>query len=229
QAGQLTQAASDIAVGGGNVVNALVSTMQGIHDSSRRIADLVGIVDGIAFQANTLTLSAAAEAARAGEQGENFAVVAGEINILAQRNTQAVKEIKALMDDASVRVSCANEQAHRTGEAMREVGQSVKRATMIMDEVSSASQEQSAGIAQVNQALIQMDHVTQQNSALVEEAAAASIFLEEQAQQLNSAVSVFLLKDAERYSAPPQEERVPQFNQNIKAKETASNDDWQTF
>ncbi|MDP5009067.1 MAG: methyl-accepting chemotaxis protein, partial [Glaciimonas sp.] len=197
QAGQLAQAASDIAEGVGDVVNQVVTTMQGISESSRRIADIIGVIDGIAFQTNILALNAAVEAARAGDQGRGFAVVAGEVRILAQRSAQAAKEIKVLIDDSSVRVSSGSDLANRAGQTMREVVQSVKRVTDIMDEISSASQEQSTGIAQVNQAVIQMDQVMQQNAALVEEAAAAAMSLEEQAQQLNSAVSVFVLKDVE--------------------------------
>ncbi|MQQ99478.1 methyl-accepting chemotaxis protein [Glaciimonas soli] len=196
QAGQLAQAASDIAVNGGSVVNQVITTMQGISESSRRITDIIGVIDGIAFQTNILALNAAVEAARAGEQGRGFAVVAGEVRILAQRSAQAAKEIKVLIDDSSSRVSNGSDLASRAGNTMSEVVQSVKRVTDIMDEISSASQEQSSGIAQVNQAVIQMDQVTQQNAALVEQAAAAAISLEDQAHRLNGAVSAFQLNEA---------------------------------
>ncbi|MFC5476061.1 methyl-accepting chemotaxis protein [Paraherbaspirillum soli] len=196
QAGQLAQTASDIAAKGGTVVGQVVDTMQGITDSSRKIADIIGVIDGIAFQTNILALNAAVEAARAGEQGRGFAVVAGEVRTLAQRSAQAAKEIKGLIDDSVARVDSGSVLVDRAGETMNEVVQAVKRVTHIMGEITEASEEQSSGIEQVNQAVIQMDRVTQQNAALVEQAAAAAGALEEQAQRLHEAVSVFRLQDS---------------------------------
>jgi methyl-accepting chemotaxis protein len=196
QAGQLAQTASDIAARGGLVVGQVVDTMQGITTSSRKIADIIGVIDGIAFQTNILALNAAVEAARAGEQGRGFAVVAGEVRTLAQRSAQAAKEIKELIDDSVSRVDSGSQLVDRAGETMGEVVQAVKRVTDIMGEISEASAEQSSGIEQINQAVIQMDHVTQQNAALVEQAAAAAGSLEDQAQRLHQAVSVFRLHES---------------------------------
>jgi methyl-accepting chemotaxis protein len=191
QAGQLAQSASDIAERGGDVVGQVVQTMQGITESSRKIADIIGVIDGIAFQTNILALNAAVEAARAGEQGRGFAVVASEVRSLAQRSAQAAKEIKGLIGDSVDRVSSGSQLVERAGATMDEVVVAVKRVTDIMGEISSASEEQSHGIAQVNDAITQMDQVTQQNAALVEQAAAAAGSLEEQARMLKSAVSAF--------------------------------------
>ncbi|HWX00620.1 methyl-accepting chemotaxis protein [Collimonas sp.] len=191
QAGQLAQSASDIAAQGGAVVGQVVHTMQGITDSSRRIADIIGVIDGIAFQTNILALNAAVEAARAGEQGRGFAVVAAEVRNLAQRSAQAAKEIKELIGDSVSKVDGGSELVSRAGQTMDEIMQAVKRVTDIMAEVTVASEEQSSGIEQVNQAVTQMDQVTQQNAALVEQVAAAASSLEGQAQRLQDAVSVF--------------------------------------
>jgi methyl-accepting chemotaxis protein len=191
QAGQLAQSASDIAERGGEVVGQVVQTMQGITESSRKIADIIGVIDGIAFQTNILALNAAVEAARAGEQGRGFAVVASEVRSLAQRSAQAAKEIKGLISDSVERVGSGSELVERAGTTMDEVVVAVKRVTDIMGEISSASEEQSHGIEQINQAITQMDQVTQQNAALVEQAAAAAGSLEEQARMLKAAVSTF--------------------------------------
>ena len=199
QAGQLAQTASDIAAKGGEVVGKVVETMHGISESSRRIADIISVIDGIAFQTNILALNAAVEAARAGEQGRGFAVVAGEVRTLAQRSAQAAKEIKELIDVSAVRVESGSELVSRAGSTMDEVVQAVRRVTDIMGEIASASEEQSSGIAQVNQAVIQMDQVTQQNASLVEEAAAAAGSLEQQAQRLHDTVSVFRLQQNGQY------------------------------
>ncbi|AIY40254.1 Methyl-accepting chemotaxis protein I (serine chemoreceptor protein) [Collimonas arenae] len=208
QAGQLAQTASDIAARGGAVVNQVVDTMQGITTSSRKIADIIGVIDGIAFQTNILALNAAVEAARAGEQGRGFAVVAGEVRTLAQRSAQAAKEIKALIDDSVSRVDSGSQLVDRAGDTMGEVVQAVKRVTDIMGEISEASAEQSSGIEQINQAVIQMDQVTQQNAALVEEAAAAAGSLEEQAHRLHQAVSVFRLQEVAAQENPARQQRV---------------------
>ncbi|MDB5774755.1 MAG: hypothetical protein JWP38_888 [Herbaspirillum sp.] len=195
QAGQLARTASDIAVRGGDVVGQVVETMEGITQSSRKIADIIGVIDGIAFQTNILALNAAVEAARAGEQGRGFAVVASEVRSLAQRSAQAAKEIKGLIDDSVTRVDSGSELVTRAGATMDEVVVAVKRVTDIMGEISSASEEQSQGIGQVNDAITQMDRVTQQNAALVEQAAAAAGSLEEQARMLVEAVSEFRVSE----------------------------------
>ncbi|RXZ38200.1 hypothetical protein D9O50_01225 [Oxalobacteraceae bacterium CAVE-383] len=195
QAGQLAGSASDIAARGGEVVGQVVETMQGITESSRKMADIIGVIDGIAFQTNILALNAAVEAARAGEQGRGFAVVASEVRSLAQRSAAAAKEIKGLIDDSVSRVDSGSALVARAGSTMEEVVMAVKRVTDIMGEISSASEEQSRGIGQVNDAITQMDQVTQQNAALVEEAAAAAGSLERQAQDLNAAVATFKVAD----------------------------------
>jgi methyl-accepting chemotaxis protein len=191
QAGQLANSASDIAARGGEVVGQVVQTMQGITESSRKISDIIGVIDGIAFQTNILALNAAVEAARAGEQGRGFAVVASEVRSLAQRSAQAAKEIKVLIDDSVGRVDSGSALVERAGSTMDEVVVAVKRVTDIMGEIASASEEQSHGIEQVNHAITQMDQVTQQNAALVEEAAAAAGALEEQARVLRESVAAF--------------------------------------
>ncbi|CAJ0787339.1 Methyl-accepting chemotaxis protein II [Ralstonia psammae] len=191
QASTLAVNASDIAVKGGEVVGRVVDTMAGINESSRKIADIIGVIEGIAFQTNILALNAAVEAARAGEQGRGFAVVAGEVRSLAQRSATAAKEIKALIGDSVGRVQNGSTLVAEAGTVIDEVVVAVRRVTDIMGEISAASEEQSSGIEQVNQAVTQMDQVTQQNAALVEQAAAAAESLEEQAEALRSAVAVF--------------------------------------
>ena len=191
QANQLALGASQVAVKGGAVVGQVVDTMSSINESSKKIVDIISVIDGIAFQTNILALNAAVEAARAGEQGRGFAVVATEVRNLAQRSAAAAKEIKALIGDSVDKVGAGTKLVDEAGKTMEEIVSSVKRVTDIMSEITAASQEQSAGIEQVNQAITQMDEVTQQNAALVEEAAAAAESLEEQAQNLESAVAVF--------------------------------------
>ncbi|BCB26106.1 hypothetical protein SKTS_09920 [Sulfurimicrobium lacus] len=191
QASQLAISASDVAGKGGAVVNQVVGTMSSINESSRKIVDIISVIDGIAFQTNILALNAAVEAARAGEQGRGFAVVAGEVRSLAQRSAAAAKEIKTLIGDSVDKVENGTKLVGEAGQTMEKIVTSIKRVTDIMAEISAASSEQSAGIEQVNLAITQMDEVTQQNAALVEEAAAAAESLEEQAQNLSASVAVF--------------------------------------
>ena len=204
QANQLAASASDVAERGGSAVAEVVNTMQGISASSRKISEIVSVIDGIAFQTNILALNAAVEAARAGEQGKGFAVVAGEVRSLAQRSAQAAKEIKGLIEDSVSKVGAGSQQVERAGATMQEIVASVKRVTDIMGEISAASEEQSSGIDQVNRAVSQMDEVTQQNAALVEEAAAAAGSLQEQAQRLAEAVAVFKINAGEVIEVPAQ-------------------------
>ncbi|MFM9891368.1 methyl-accepting chemotaxis protein [Achromobacter xylosoxidans] len=202
QANQLAASASEVAQRGGAVVSAVVSTMGDISASSRKISEIVSVIDGIAFQTNILALNAAVEAARAGEQGKGFAVVAGEVRSLAQRSAQAAREVKTLIEASVSKVAEGAGQAENAGTTMQEVVASVKRVTDIMGEIAAASQEQASGIEQVNRAVSQMDEVTQQNAALVEEAAAAAGSMQDQAHALVRAVGVFRLsEDAARREA----------------------------
>ncbi|MBS0315495.1 MAG: PAS domain-containing protein [Proteobacteria bacterium] len=200
QANQLAATASEVALKGGQVVSQVVTTMSSINDSSKKIVDIISVIDGIAFQTNILALNAAVEAARAGEQGRGFAVVASEVRNLAQRSAAAAKEIKALIGDSVEKVDAGSKLVEAAGKTMDDIVSSVRRVTDIMGEITSASREQSAGIEQVHQAITQMDQVTQQNAALVEEAAAASESMREQASNLREAVHSFRLTDG---AAPP--------------------------
>ncbi|WP_119964903.1 methyl-accepting chemotaxis protein [Simplicispira lacusdiani] len=201
QANQLALSASEVAGQGGAVVAEVVDTMKGINDSSSKIADIISVIDGIAFQTNILALNAAVEAARAGEQGRGFAVVASEVRSLAGRSAEAAKEIKQLITDSVERVEQGSALVDKAGVTMTEVVTAIRRVTDIMGEISAASSEQSTGVSQVGEAITQMDQVTQQNAALVEEMAAAAGSLSHQAKELVGAVSVFKLSQ-QQSSAP---------------------------
>jgi len=231
QANQLAIGASAVAVKGGQVVGEVVGTMSSINESSKKIVDIISVIDGIAFQTNILALNAAVEAARAGEQGRGFAVVASEVRSLAQRSAAAAKEIKALIGDSVDKVGAGTKLVDEAGKTMQEIVVSVKRVTDIMSEITAASQEQSAGIEQVNQAITQMDEVTQQNAALVEQAAAAAESMQEQTRDLTQAVAAFnvgepaagaaagggakLSKQPEKAAQPATERRGPNRAPNV--------------
>ena len=242
QANQLAQGAAGVASQGGEVVGKVVTTMRDIEQSSKKIADIISVIDGIAFQTNILALNAAVEAARAGEQGRGFAVVASEVRTLAQRSANAAKEIKGLIETSVDKVADGSKLVNQAGATMGEIVASVQRVTDIMSEISAASQEQSAGIEQVNQTITQMDETTQQNAALVEEASAAARSMEEQAQALSESVSVFKLH---AHAAPVAAARQPARSApaaSVPAKPAArpaapaalepalaEGDDWQEF
>ncbi|MCG7326412.1 methyl-accepting chemotaxis protein [Achromobacter sp. ACRQX] len=243
EADRLVSQASNVAVRGGEVVEGVVQTMSAISDSSRRIADITGVIDGIAFQTNILALNAAVEAARAGEQGRGFAVVAGEVRTLAQRSAVAAKEIKALIDESVTRVEGGSRQVDEAGRTMREVVDSVRQVATLVREISGASEEQSTGIGQVNQAVSQMDTVTQQNAALVEEAAAAAASMQEQATRLAQEVRRFKVEagsgsavqaqarllPAERVAARKPAAPAARAAQARPALAGASQDEWSSF
>jgi methyl-accepting chemotaxis protein len=198
QANQMAASASDIAEKGGDVVSRVVATMSSINDSSKKIVDIISVIDGIAFQTNILALNAAVEAARAGEQGRGFAVVASEVRNLAQRSAAAAKEIKELIGDSVDKVETGSRQVDVAGTTMNEVVKSIRQVTDIMGEITSASQEQSQGIDQINTVIVEMDNTTQKNAALVEEAAAASKALSDQSNTLMRVVNTFKLNDSQR-------------------------------
>lgn len=230
QASKLALSASETAQKGGNVVEGVVKTMSEIAGSSRKIADITSVIDGIAFQTNILALNAAVEAARAGEQGRGFAVVAGEVRNLAQRSAQAAKEIKGLIEDSVNRVNTGSELVGVAGETMSNIVDAVTRVTDIMGEISSASDEQSRGIDQVGQAVTEMDRVTQQNASLVEESAAAAASLEEQASRLSQAVAVFKVRREQ--VVPPLIRPVPLAAPILSVPRKAapvSETNWETF
>ena len=208
QANQLAMSASTVAVQGGEVVGQVVETMKGINDSSRKISDIIGVIDGIAFQTNILALNAAVEAARAGEQGRGFAVVASEVRSLAGRSAEAAKQIKTLINDSVERVEHGTSLVDQAGTTMTEVVGAIKRVTDLMGEISAASNEQSQGVSQVGEAVTQMDQVTQQNAALVEEMAAAASSLNNQAQDLVDTVAFFKLAAGEERVARTQAPRM---------------------
>ncbi len=238
-ANQLAATASSIAVKGGHVVGEVVQTMTSISTSSKKIVDIISVIEGIAFQTNILALNAAVEAARAGEQGRGFAVVASEVRNLAQRSAAAAKEIKTLIGDSVDKVEAGSRQVDQAGATMNEIVQAVKRVTDIMYEISAASNEQSAGIEQVNQAIIQMDEVTQQNAALVEQAAAAAESMREQAQGLVRSVSFFKLANAKvpaRQANPAEQgamqvatSRIAPMKKQTRLAKVAADEDWQEF
>lgn len=204
KANELALSASQIAVKGGSVVGQVVETMGAINESSRKIVEIIAVIDGIAFQTNILALNAAVEAARAGEQGRGFAVVASEVRNLAQRSASAAKEIKSLIDTSVAKIDTGSLLVTEAGATMSEIVTSVKRVTDIMGEITIASAEQEAGIEQINVAISEMDNVTQQNAALVEEAAAAAGSLQEQAESLLSTVSVFKITNGSAGTAGAQ-------------------------
>ena len=232
QASQLALSASETAQKGGKVVDNVVRTMNDIAGSSKKIADITSVIDGIAFQTNILALNAAVEAARAGEQGRGFAVVAGEVRNLAQRSAQAAKEIKSLIEDSVNKVDTGSTLVESAGETMEEIVNAVTRVTDIMGEIASASDEQSRGIDQVGLAVSEMDRVTQQNAALVEESAAAAAALEEQASRLTQAVSVFRIKhDAVKEK---RELKSPKLTASTAAprkpvQTSTTDENWETF
>ncbi|XTZ39980.1 methyl-accepting chemotaxis protein II [Salmonella enterica] len=232
QASLLAQSASDTAERGGKVVDGVVKTMHEIAGSSQKIADIISVIDGIAFQTNILALNAAVEAARAGEQGRGFAVVAGEVRNLASRSAQAAKEIKALIEDSVSRVDTGSVLVESAGETMMDIVNAVTRVNDIMGEIASASDEQSRGIDQVALAVSEMDRVTQQNASLVQQSAAAAAALEEQASRLTMAVSAFRLSSvpgtpAQRASTP-KAERV-QTTARSRQHTTGEEENWETF
>ncbi len=231
QASQLAQSASDTAQHGGKVVDGVVKTMHEIADSSKKIADIISVIDGIAFQTNILALNAAVEAARAGEQGRGFAVVAGEVRNLASRSAQAAKEIKALIEDSVSRVDTGSVLVESAGETMNNIVNAVTRVTDIMGEIASASDEQSRGIDQVALAVSEMDRVTQQNASLVQESAAAAAALEEQASRLTQAVSAFRLAASPLTNKPQTPSRPaseqPPTQPRLRIAEQDPN--WETF
>ncbi|WP_033568468.1 methyl-accepting chemotaxis protein [Dickeya undicola] len=236
QARQISDQAQQMARQGGDITDSVVTTMQSISDSSRKIADITNVINGIAFQTNILALNAAVEAARAGEQGRGFAVVAGEVRNLAQRSAQAAKEIETLIGESVSRVNTGSELVQEAGNAMKVIISSVSRVHDLMGEISAASDEQSRGIAQIGQAVTEMDGVTQQNAALVEEATTAAASLEEQARSLTAAVAAFDLGDEPMTQRTPRVStpalKRPAKTASVSARSvvtTSSQEGWETF
>jgi methyl-accepting chemotaxis protein len=237
QASQLASAASEVAERGGSVVGQVVASMEGMTAASRKIAEIITVIDGIAFQTNILALNAAVEAARAGEAGRGFAVVAGEVRALAQRSAQAAREIKALINDSVQRVEEGSRQVAEAGRTMNDIVAQVKRVTDLIGEITSATLEQSNGIGQVNQAVGQLDQMTQQNAALAEQSAAAAASLREQADRLAEAVAIFRLSHEQARAAiakaqtasraPRATQAAPAARPKPAAKDTGG--DWQEF
>lgn len=227
QANQLAARAAEIATNGGTLINQVVVTMASIHESSRKIADIISVIDGIAFQTNILALNAAVEAARAGEQGRGFAVVAGEVRTLAQRSANAAKDIKDLISDSVTKISNGNNLVGRSGETMQDIVVAIKRVNDIMAEIAAASAEQAAGLDEVGKAVSQMDEMTQQNAALVEQAAAASESLLIQSDALSDAVAMFNIE--------AQSQRLPAAQKTLGSQKTVTrlnkttDDEWESF
>jgi methyl-accepting chemotaxis protein len=244
QANSLASEASTVAVEGGETIQKVVATMASINESANKISDIIGVIDGIAFQTNILALNAAVEAARAGEQGRGFAVVASEVRTLAQRSANAAKDIKELISDSVSKIENGNVLVNQSGDTMEKVVTSIKRVNDIMSEIAAASAEQATGIDEVGKAITQMDEVTQQNAALVEEAAAAAESLQSQALQLTERVASFKIDDTqdERQQtvatskalsrpagkAGKPKTRVPAAQKKIKAA-SPQDDEWESF
>ncbi|RZI42382.1 HAMP domain-containing protein [Herbaspirillum sp. HC18] len=238
QANTLAMSASEVAIKGGTVVAQVVDTMGEINESSRKVVDIIGVIDGIAFQTNILALNAAVEAARAGEQGRGFAVVAGEVRNLAQRSAEAAREVKALIGNSVEKVESGAKLVDEAGATMQEIVESIGRVTDIMGEITAASAEQTAGIEQINQAIAQMDQVTQQNASLVEEAAAASEAMQDQAKHLESLVGAFKLDAVMRIEQKPVRQTAPKLKRERPVSLPAAapkqlvavgNGDWEEF
>ena len=243
QANRLAAEASQVAVTGGDLIRQVVDTMASINESARQIADIIGVIDGIAFQTNILALNAAVEAARAGEQGRGFAVVASEVRSLAQRSANAAKDIKGLISDSVTKIGNGNHLVGRSGQTMQDIVVAIKRVNDLMSDIAAASVEQATGLDEVSKSVSQMDNMTQQNAALVEEAAAAAESLLSQANQLTAQVSKFKLDDAPRQAnvvAPRLQQAKPRTAGMIKSTTSSSSkqlprqqmpadDEWEAF
>ncbi|MEN0039457.1 MAG: methyl-accepting chemotaxis protein [Cellvibrio sp.] len=238
QANVLAEQASTVATDGGTLIQQVVTTMNAINDSARKISDIIGVIDGIAFQTNILALNAAVEAARAGDQGRGFAVVASEVRTLAQRSANAAKDIKALISDSVQKIDNGNQLVGKSGDTMKEIVSAIKRVNDIMAEIAAASAEQSTGIEEVSTAVSQMDEMTQQNAALVEEAAAAAESMQSQADQLTRSVAQFRLSDdqarnpgaSHRISAPSKAvPKKPVANKKLTPPASSAEDEWEQF
>ncbi|WP_416384858.1 methyl-accepting chemotaxis protein [Shewanella sp. TC10] len=239
QANSLASEASGVAIDGGNIIKDVVTTMSSINESARKISDIIGVIDGIAFQTNILALNAAVEAARAGEQGRGFAVVASEVRTLAQRSADAAKDIKELISDSVKKIENGNVLVNQSGDTMEKIVTSIKRVNDIMSEIAAASKEQATGIDEVGKAVMQMDEVTQQNAALVEQAAAAAESLQSQAEQLADRVSTFKIDDAyndlperniERLVKPETNKRLSSRSPQKKIRAASpEEDEWESF
>ncbi len=241
QANLLAEKASGVATDGGSLIQQVVVTMDDINQSAKKISDIIGVIDGIAFQTNILALNAAVEAARAGDQGRGFAVVASEVRTLAQRSANAAKDIKALINDSVQKIESGNLLVNKSGETMKEIVNSIKRVNDIMSEIAAASNEQSTGIEEISTAVSQMDEMTQQNAALVEEAAAAAESLQSQADQLTSSVARFKLLNQQHSNNPATQKRVTssvgmatkskpgQMIKKSRPVQQNTDDEWETF